>query len=179
MVADTVSHGSADTRSEAWGTSEGYGQGVAQSQARSQALSDSLMHGITGGLSTGVMPGINIGRSWQTEDHVAETLTEVLLKLKGLVNIASAEGGFMANALIFTEDMNGASAADALTPQAFHGPDVATPILTIAPLEGDEEALRTHALAFVPWRGGEDNDPLNGRSGLATPPCSPLPSWRP
>jgi hypothetical protein len=163
MVADTVSHGSADTRSEAWGTSEGYGQGVATSQARSQALSDSLMHGITGGLSTGVMPGINIGRSWQTEDHVAETLTEVLLKLKGLVNIASAEGGFMANALIFTEDMNGASAADALTPQAFHGPDVATPILTIAPLEGDEEALRTHALAFVPWRGGEDNDPLNGR----------------
>jgi hypothetical protein len=162
MVADSVSHGTADTSSEAWGTSEGYGQGVAQSVARSQALSDALMHGVTSGLSTGLMPGINIGRSWQTEDHVAETLTEVLLKLKGLVNEASTEGGFMANALIFTESMDGASAADALAPQAFHGPDVATPILTIAPLEGDELELRTHALAFVPWRSGEDNDPLNG-----------------
>jgi hypothetical protein len=162
MVADSVSHGTADTSSEAWGTSEGYGQGIADSLARSQALSDSLMHGVTGGLSTGVMPGINIGRSWQTEDHVAETLTVVLLKLKGLLDTASTEGGFMANALIFTEDMNGASAADALAAQAFHGPDVATPILTIAPLAGDEEALRTHALACVPWRGGDDNDPLNG-----------------
>jgi len=27
---------------------------------------------------------------------------------------------------------------------------VATPILTIAPLEGDELELRTHALSFVP-----------------------------
>jgi len=45
----------------------------------------------------------------------------VLRKLEGLVNIASAEGGFMANALIFTETMDGASAADALAPQAFMG----------------------------------------------------------
>jgi hypothetical protein len=162
MVADSVSHGTSDTSSEAWGTSEGYGQGVADSLARSQALNDSLMHGVTGGLSTGVMPGINIGRSWQTEDHVAETLTEVLLKLKGLANLASAEGGFMANALVFTEDMHGAAAADTLAAQAFHGPDVATPVLTIAPLAGDEEALRTHALACVPWRGGDEDDPLNG-----------------
>jgi hypothetical protein len=162
MVADSVSHGTADTKSEAWGQSEGWGQGYAQSIARSQALSQAMMHGVTSGLSTGLMPGINIGRSWQTEDDVADRLTEVLRKLEGLVNTASAEGGFMANALIFTESMDGASAADALAPQAFHGPDVATPILTIAPLEGDELALRTHALSFVPWRGGEDNDPLNG-----------------
>jgi len=120
------------------------------SLARSQALSQAMMHGVTTGLSTGLMPGINIGRSWQTEDDVADRLTEVLRKLEGLVNTASAEGGFMANALIFTESMDGASAADALAPQAFHGPDVATPILTIAPLAGDEEALRTHALACVP-----------------------------
>src|SRR5271157_529158 len=162
MVADSVSNGSADTTSEAWGQSEGYGQGYAQSLARSQALSQALMHGVTGGLSTGLMPGINIGRSWQTEDDVADRLTEVLRKLEGLVNTASAEGGFLANSLIFTESIEGASAADALAPQAFHGPDVATPILTIAPLEGDELALRTHALSFVPWNGGEDGDPLNG-----------------
>jgi hypothetical protein len=162
MVADTVTHGSADTKSEAWGQSEGWGEGYAQSIARSQALSRALSQGVTGGFSTGLMPGINIGRSWQTEDDVADRLTEVLRKLEGLVNTASAEGGFMANATIFTETMEGASAADALAPQAFHGPDVATPILTIAPLEGDEAALRAHALAFVPWRGGEDSDPLNG-----------------
>ncbi|MGB8211979.1 MAG: serine-rich protein [Anaerolineales bacterium] len=162
MVADSVSHGSADTSSEAWGTSEGYGQGYAQSLARSQALSQALTHGVTGSLSTGLMPGFNIGRSWQTEDDVADRLTEVLRKLEGLVNTASAEGGFMANALIFTESMEGASAADALAPQAFHGPDVATPILTIAPLEGDEPELRAHALAFLPWRGGEEYDPLSG-----------------
>jgi hypothetical protein len=162
MVADSVSHGTADTKSEAWGQSEGWGQGYAQSIARSQALSRAMMHGVTGGLSTGLMPGINIGRSWQTEDDVADRLTEVLRKLEGLVNTASAEGGFLANALIFTESMEGASAADALAPQAFHGPDVATPILTIAPLEGDELELRTHALSFVPWRGGEESDPLSG-----------------
>jgi hypothetical protein len=162
MVADSISHGSADTQSEAWGQSEGWGQGYAQSLARSQALSQAMMQGVSSSLSTGLMPGINIGRSWQTEDDVADRLTEVLRKLEGLVNTASAEGGFMANALIFTESMEGASAADALAPQAFHGPDVATPILTIAPLAGDQEALRTHALSFVPWRGGEDNDPLNG-----------------
>ena len=154
MVSNSVTHGSADTSSEAWGQSEGWGQGYAQSLARSQALSQAMMHGVTTGLSTGLMPGINIGRSWQTEDDVADRLTEVLRKLEGLVNTASAEGGFMANALIFTESMDGASAADALAPQAFHGPDVATPILTIAPLEGDELELRTHALSFVPWRGG-------------------------
>ncbi len=162
MSADTVSHGSADTKSEAWGSSENWGQGIAQSVARSQALSQALVHGVTGGISTGLMPGINIGRSWQTEDHVAESLTNVLMRLKGLVDMASAEGGFMVNALIFTETMDGASAADALAPQAFHGPDVPTPILTLAPLEGDELELRTHALAFVPWRGGDNHDPLNG-----------------
>ena len=162
MVSDSVSHGSADTQSESWGENDGYGQGIATSIARSQALNQALMHGVSSGINTGLLPGINIGRSWQTEDDVADRLTEVLRKLEGLVNTASAEGGFMANALIFTETMNGASAADALAPQAFHGPDVATPVLTIAPLEGDENELRTHALAFVPWRGGEDNDPLNG-----------------
>ena len=103
MVSDSVTHGSADTSSEAWGQSEGWGQGYAQSLARSQALSQAMMHGVTTGLSTGLMPGINIGRSWQTEDDVADRLTEVLRKLEGLVNTASAEGGFMANALIFTE----------------------------------------------------------------------------
>ena len=77
MVADSVSHGTADTKSEAWGQSEGWGQGYAQSIARSQALSQAMMHGVTSGLSTGLMPGINIGRSWQTEDDVADRLTEI------------------------------------------------------------------------------------------------------
>lgn len=162
MTAVTRSSGSADTRSEAWGQSEGWGKGIAQSIARSQALSQALMHGVSGGVTTGLLPGVNIGRSWQVEDDVADRLTEVLRRLEGLANIASAEGGFMANALIFTESMEGASAADALTPQAFHGPDVATPILTIAPLEGDELDLRSHALSFAPWRGGDDSDPLDG-----------------
>lgn len=162
IVSNTFSKSRADTNSEARGVQEGWGEGVAASIARSRAISQAMMQGVSGGFSTGLVPGLSLTRSWQTEDDVADRLTEVLRKLEGLVNQAAAEGGFLSNALIFVEDMDALAAADALAPQAFHGPNVPTPVMTIAPLEGDEETLRAHALAFVPWRGGDDSDPLHG-----------------
>ena len=140
--ADTV--GGADTRSQQWGRSHQEGEmvGIVTSRAGQRAAG--------GGFSTGLAPSVSIGRSWQTEDDVADRLTEVLRGLEGVVNQASAEGGFMTDAFLITASDRGATAAEALVPQAFHGPSVPTPVLTIRPQPGDEPVLRGYALAFIP-----------------------------
>jgi len=148
---DTVSH--ADTTSEGWSTGE--------AESRSQASGASRMGGqsIVGGLSTGLMPSVSVGRSWQTEDHTAMRLTEILNGLQSLLNQAAADGGFMTTALLLTASESGRMAAESLIPQAFHGPGVPTPVLT---LPGDEH-LREHALAFLPAEDERDpTDPLDG-----------------
>ncbi|MDP2660052.1 MAG: hypothetical protein Q8R28_04925 [Dehalococcoidia bacterium] len=91
------------------------------------------------------MPGLIIGRSWQTEDDTAIRLTEIARGLESLLNQASMEGGFLTTALLFVGE-RGERAAASLVPQAFHGPNVPTPVLTVP---GDEN-LRLHALAFRP-----------------------------
>jgi len=84
-------------------------------------------------MSTGLVPGISINRSWQLEDDVAERLTEVLRQVQGVVNMAAQEGGFMTDARLFTASNSGGLAAEALVTQAFHGPNVPTPVLTVRP----------------------------------------------
>jgi len=163
MASDTFTKGKADTMSEGWGQQEGWGQSHAEGQASADMVSRTTGQGLIAGMSTGLVPGVNLNRTWQTEDDVAERLTEVLRGLEGLVNQASAEGGFMANAWLFTDTPGGASAADALVPQAFHGPNVPTPVMTLHPLDAlDETALRRHAFSFSPWRGADDGDPFGG-----------------
>ena len=153
--SDTVSN--AHTQGETWARTHGEGQSWTTGQANSAAA----MWGA--GVSGGLMPGVSVGRSYQTEDDTAIRLTEILRGLEGLLNQASAEGGFMTDALLFTEDDEGAAAAESLVPQAFHGPGVPTPVLTITPDVQDEEQLRLHALAFLPWTDGPKNgDPFHG-----------------
>ena len=119
-----------------------------------------------GGLSTGLVPGISLNRSWQLEDDVAERLTEVLRQVQGVVNMASQEGGFMTDARLFTATNAGALAAEALVPQAFHGPNVPTPVLTVRPDNPDEEALlRRYAFAFLPCDLQSPGDLLDNRLG--------------
>lgn len=162
MVSDSVSSGVADTKSEAWGQSQGWGQSHGESQVRSQMQGLGASQGLAGGFSTGLMPGISINQNWQTEDDVAERLTEVLRNLETLANVASKEGAFMTNAFLFTDTPEGATAAEALVPQAFHGPNVPTPVLTVRPRPEDELPLRTHAFCFAPWRGSDEGDPFGG-----------------
>ena len=102
-------------------------------------------HAFSGGLSAGIVPGLSISRGWQTEDDVAIRLTEIARGLESLLNTASHEGGFLTTALMFVGEQ-GARAAEALVPQAFHGPGVPTPVLTVPA----DESLRQHALAFRP-----------------------------
>ena len=105
-------------------------------------------------MSAGLVPGMSLSRNWQTEDDVAIRLTEVTRGLESLLNTASHEGGFMTTALLLaTED--GERAAQALVPQAFHGPNVPTPVLTVP----GAAALRDHALAFRPSLA-PDGDPF-------------------
>ncbi len=158
----SVSHSVMNTQGESWGESENYGQSHAEGQAKSQTQAQSFGQGLTGGFSTGLLPGISLNRTWQTEDDVAERLTEVLRGLEALANQASNEGGFMTNAFLFTDTEQGAAAADALVPQAFHGPGVPTPVMTVHPDEREKEDLRSHAFSFTPWTEIENGDPFDG-----------------
>jgi len=156
-TSHAVTRGRADTESWTQSVQEGWSEGRAVSRghnvgrahgngvAQAQALALSGGRGFMGGFSAGMVPGINIGRSWQTEDDLAIRLTELTRGLESLLNQASMEGGFMTTALLFVGE-RGERAAEALIPQAFHGPNVPTPVLTVA---GDEN-LRLHALAFRP-----------------------------
>ena len=157
-----VSHSESSSTSVGHAKSESWGESQAHSTGTSQTASRTLASGLSSGVSTGLLPGVNISRTWQTEDDVAERLTDVLRRLESLVNQASAEGGFMTNAFLFTENEAGMQAGEALVPQAFHGPSVATPVLTIQPEEGEVEQLRAHAFAFVPWNDVDDGDPFGG-----------------
>ncbi len=150
-TAHTVS--GADTVSEGWGRSHVETAGTSLSRGRTGG------EGFAGAFSSGLVPGVSISRTWEVEDDVAERLTEILRGLEALLNRASAEGGFMTDAYLFTRTERGRRAAEALVPQAFHGPNVPTPVLTVP--EEDPRHLRSHALAFFPCvDGGED--PLGG-----------------
>lgn len=158
----STSTSSTDTKSENWGQSENWGDSHASGQSVSETFARSAAHGIGSGFSTGLLPGISINRSWQTEDDVAERVADILRRLESVANQASVEGGFMANAWLFTDSEQGALAADALIPQAFHGPNVPTPVMTIHPEEPDVENLRAHAFSFSPWTEKDEGDPLDG-----------------
>jgi hypothetical protein len=157
-----TTRGSADTWGQADTRSQSQGRTHTEGQTLGTALGQSGMRGYTGGFSTGLIPGISLGRSWHTEDDVAERLTEVMRQLEGLLNQASTEGGFMTDAVLFTANDRAKAAAEALVPQAFHGPNVPTPVLTVQPTWGEAEILRGHALAFAHYAGVQRGDPLGG-----------------
>lgn len=138
-------------RSESWGTAEtksqAFGRSYSEGESAGQGLARSAMQGYSGGFSTGLVPGVNIGRSWQTEDDVADRLTEILRQFEGLVNQAAAEGGFMTDALLLVDTDEGARAGETLASQAFHGTNVPTPVVTI---RVDDPKIREYALSFTP-----------------------------
>ncbi len=138
-------------KSESWGTtdtkSEQYGRSYAEGESVGQGLSRMSGQAFTGGFSTGLVPGVNVGRAYQTEDDVADRLTELLRQFEGLVNQAAAEGGFMADALLMVDTDEGARAGETLASQAFHGTNVPTPVLT---LRVDDPQIREYALSFTP-----------------------------
>jgi hypothetical protein len=157
----TITHGQSDTESEADGIQESWGESHAESQMQGLAMGRGGYTGFAGGFSAGLIPGVSIGRSWQVEDDVADRLTEVMRGLEGLLNQASAEGGFLTDAYLFAASDRGTKAAAALIPQAFHGPNVPTPVLTV-PGGNETEILRTRALAFRPSESLVDGDPFTG-----------------
>ena len=164
-LTHTYTHGSADTVGHADGTSESWGQSHSEGDALGTSQSRAGAQAIGMGVSTGFAPGISLGQSWQTEDVVAERATEVLKGLVSVLNQASAEGGFLTDALLFTGSEPGFAEAAALVPQAFHGPGVPTPVFTVRPQAGDAEELRDHAIAFLPCTIQDPKDPFGGILG--------------
>lgn len=156
QVADTEAQ--ARSTSSQWSQSESTARQESRSEQRTvqrnrgMAWMTGAGRGFMGGFSSGIIPGVSLGRSWRTEDETAQKLTAITRGLVTLLDRASVEGGFMTSALLLVRD-EGRRAATALVPQAFHGPDVPTPVLT-AP--GDE-TLRTQALAFQPSLEPEPN----------------------
>ncbi|MFZ5888337.1 MAG: serine-rich protein [Chloroflexota bacterium] len=138
-------------KSEAWGTtdtkSESFGRSYAEGESVGQGTARNVAQAFTGGFSTGLVPGVNVGRSWQTEDDVADRLTEILRQFEGLVNQAASEGGFMTDALLLVDTDEGARAGETLVSQAFHGTNVPTPVLT---LRVSEPQIKEYALSFTP-----------------------------
>jgi hypothetical protein len=138
-------------RSESWGTtdtkSEQFGRSYAEGESTGQGVSRMSGQAFTGGFSTGLVPGVNVGRSWQTEDDVADRLTEILRQFEGLVNQAAAEGGFMTDAVLLVDTDEGARAGETLVSQAFHGTNVPTPVLTV---RVDDPKIREYVLSFTP-----------------------------
>lgn len=161
-TSHSTSYSETDTDTVGKAHSEGGGSSHSEGDSVSNMASRSLANGISGGFSTGLLPGVNINRTWQTEDDVAERLTDILRLLQTSVNQASTEGGFMTNAFLFADDERGLRAGEALVPQAFHGPNVATPVMTIRPRETDAAQLRTHAFSFSPWNDIADGDFFGG-----------------
>jgi hypothetical protein len=148
-VADSESWG--ESTSEGWSEGKSVGRGYSAGRAHGTGVSEAEAFSLgagrsfSGGMSAGIVPGMSLSRNWQTEDDVAIRLTEVTRGLESLLNTASHEGGFMTTALLLATD-GGERAAQALVPQAFHGPNVPTPVLTVPGAAG----LRDHALAFRP-----------------------------
>ena len=149
---ESVSEGWSEGRSVARGYSAGRSHGVGVAEA--EAISLGAGRSFSGGLSAGIVPGVSLSRAWQTEDDVAIRLTEITRGLESLLNTASHEGGFMTTALLLASE-SGERAAQALVPQAFHGPNVPTPVLTVP----GAATLRDHALAFRPSLA-PDGDPF-------------------
>jgi hypothetical protein len=150
-------------RSETWGTSDTrsqqWGRSYAEGESAAQGVSRMTGQAFTGGFSTGLVPGVNVGRTWQVEDDVADRLTEILRQFEGLVNQAAAEGGFMTDALLLVDTEEGARAGETLASQAFHGTNVPTPVLTV---RADDPRVREHALAFLPYAEADPGDPFGG-----------------
>ncbi len=157
--------GRADTWGKADSVNQGWGRSHTEGRTEGQALSRGGGSIFSGGLSTGVVPSLSLGRSWQTEDWVADQVTQILAGVRAILDQAAAEGGFLTEALLFTESDAALEASKSLVPQAFHGPNSPTPVLTVVPADGDADLLRRHGLAFLPYHTPDPDDPLKGALG--------------
>jgi hypothetical protein len=159
MKGQSNTWGQSDSEQESWSESHTEGLTNAVALGRGGTL------GLTRGFSTGLVPGIHINRSWQTEDHVADRLTKVLLQLQEMFDEAAHGGGFRAEAVLFTASERGAVAAESLAPQAFHGPNTPTPVMTITPDGEEMDLVFKHALAFTPSQAPSPGDFMGGLLG--------------
>ncbi len=175
--ADSVSEGHTWSRSwqhtkgkaDTWGKADSVQQSQGRSHTEGTTRGEAVSRGggsiFSGGFSTGIVPSLSLGRSWQTEDWVADQVTQILAGVRAVIDQASAEGGFLTEALLFTEQDGALEASKGLVPQAFHGPSSPTPVLTVVPDDENAAVLKRHGLAFLPYHTPDPKDPLKGALG--------------
>ncbi len=175
--ADSVSEGHTWSRSwqhtkgkaDTWGTADSVQDSQGRSHTEGVTRGEALSRGggsiFSGGFSTGIVPSLSLGRSWQTEDWVADQVTQILAGVRSVIDQASAEGGFLTEALLFTDEEGALEASKGLVPQAFHGPNSPTPVLTVVPDPENTSLLRRYGLAFLPYHAPDPQDPLKGALG--------------
>jgi hypothetical protein len=145
---DTV--GRADTTSEADTRSHAVGRSHAEGVGRSSMAGRSTGQMVGGTISRGVVPALSINRSWQLEDDVAAHVAETIRGLERVLDAASHGGGFMSQVTVFVEDRGAEKLAAAAVGQAWHGPNVPTPIGAWRVPDEDLDAVRAYVLACRP-----------------------------
>lgn len=157
--------GSADSIGRARGISENWGEGHAVSETVSQSQAQNVSRALGTGISGGIAPSLSLGRSWQTEDHVAMRLTEDLLYLSSVMREAVNDGGFMTDVVVLTATEAGLKAAETLLPQSLHGMNVARPVVTIKPETPEEQQeMILYASSFLPH-----SNPTDAEAPIADP----------
>lgn len=160
-ITQTTTTGRTTTDGTSDGTSENFGQGHATGSASGSATGLSASQAFSGGISSGLAPSINMGETWRTIDKVAVSTTQLMELVDGNLNECAAEGGFLSQVLIFTEDEKSGREASTLIPQAFHGPAVATPVMSRQPETAtDLDILRDQVIAGLPGAEGPDRDDI-------------------
>ncbi|NSW52927.1 MAG: serine-rich protein [Anaerolineae bacterium] len=163
--SNSVSHGTSET----WGTSEAATSSQSDTTSKSDTTSESdtvsssdgttkgssvsqmVGRGASSGLAVGVAPSFSLNQSYQWQFDPAILVTQILRVQQRLLEGASKEGAFYADAYAFTRTPQGKQAMMGLIPEAFHGTeDVVTGVQTRDLTEAEERYILNHAGAFSP-----------------------------
>jgi len=160
----TSSHSESDSEGEGHTASQAWGKGHTDTQTEGVTRQSAGGAAAGAGITYGLAPALSFNQTWQTEDDLAERVTEIMRGFESLLNAATHSGAFAASVYLFTDNERGASAAAALVPQAFYGEGAPTPVLTVLPDADERERVRSAARAFYPLLepSGDPNDPYDG-----------------
>jgi len=149
--AEASSVSQSDTTSTAQTRSSSETRSSADGTQHSSALSRLTGQGTSAGLAVGVSPSLSLHQSYQWQFDPAILVTQVLRTQQRLLEGASREGAFYADAYVFARTPRGRRALMGLIPEAFHGTEDVVSGVQARSLNPDEaDYIRRHAGVFSP-----------------------------
>ncbi len=168
-VGDTVSHGTALSRSENWNTSESWGtsasHSVSDSDSIAHGLGRSVMAGQSSGIgatqglgmgnslggSFGIVPSIGASKSYQWQDEAAQTVADLLETQAQLLRRAVMTGGWLTEYTILTATPEATGVIEVAVRQAYAGmEDTVSAIQARYLSSAEQQYKRLHAACFTP-----------------------------